>query len=265
MDRKLLGMRGSDSGISNENVRNNLFDLGVHMIRTLTIAAAICLAVPAIAAEEVRSPIQTPALFSETYIPAGFDDNDNVQIVGEGMFKNTCYRPAPTGVQVDQKNKVIRLAPAAYEYQGLCLQMILPFERTIDVGILKAGNYKVMQDGQEVDTLKVGVARSLAPDDYLYAPISQAYIHQEAGLKTLLVSGEFPTDCMKLDYVSTDVQKKVIVVQPIAKIEERNNCLRGKFPFSTSVELKNIPEGRYLIHVRSMNSKAVNTLVDIVQ
>src|SRR5690606_29287612 len=111
----------------------------------------------------------------------GFDSNDHVQFVGEGLFRNTCYRPATPFAMVDHDRKQIRVGPVAYEYNGLCMQVILPFERVIDVGILKPGAYEVIQepDGRLLGTIPVKVARSADPDDHLYAPVSQAFFRQK--------------------------------------------------------------------------------------
>jgi len=233
------------------------------MKRLFVAAALMMLAIPAHADDTAFKPIVKPALFSEVYVPGGFDDNDVVQIVGEGMFRNSCYRPGPANAKVDQQNFTVTLDATAYEYPGICLQVILPFERTIDLGLLGDGTYKVMQNGQQISTFKVAKAKSIAPDDYLYAPISQAFFRQENGTSKIALTGEFTSDCMKLDRVLTHVEQKVIVVQPIATMQERGNCKTGKFPFSTVVSIDNVPKGRYLIHVRSMNAKAVNTLVDV--
>lgn len=226
-------------------------------------AALMMLTIPAHADDTAFKPMVKPALFNELYIPGGFDDNDVVQIVGEGMFRNSCYRPGPANAKVDQQNFTVTLDATAYEYPGICLQVILPFERTIDLGILRDGTYKVIQNGEQMTTFTVAKAKSISPDDYLYAPISQAFFRQENGVSKIALSGEFRSDCMKLDRVLTHIEHKVIVVQPIATMQERGNCQEGKFPFNTVVTVNNVPKGRYLIHVRSMNAKAVNTLVDV--
>ena len=66
-------------------------------------------------------------------MPDGFVSNDTAQIVGEGMFSNSCYRHAETTVRVDHVNKTIHVGPVAYKYNGYCLQVILPFDRVVDV------------------------------------------------------------------------------------------------------------------------------------
>lgn len=225
------------------------------------IALGALFASPAFA----QDPVKKPATFNTAYYPTGFDSNDNVQFVGEGMFRNTCYRPAETAVQVDQEKKTITVGPVAYEYAGLCLQVILPFERVIDVGILKPGVYSILQspEGTELGKIPVKAASRDEADDYLYAPIDQAFFRQKGAQSEIYLTGSFMTNCMHLKDVKVSVESKAVVVQPIAELEQRDGCLRGKFPFSKVVKVDLVPKGRYLLHVRSMNAKAINNLIDV--
>ena len=40
--------------------------------------------------EAQAQPVKVPAYFQKMYIPGGFDSNDQIQIVGEGTFSNSC-------------------------------------------------------------------------------------------------------------------------------------------------------------------------------
>ena len=236
------------------------------MIRLLTASMSLLFLATTATASMLAStePTKVTATFNKVYVPGGFDSNDNVQIVGEGMFKSTCYRHAETSVRVDEATHTIYLGPVAYEYAGLCLQVILPFERVVDVGILKTGNWKIVQgDGtQKLGEVNIKKALSDSPDDYLYAPISQAFFQQTGGVSQIFLTGDFPNECMSMDDIKVTLEKDVIVVQPIVKMESRASCKNGKFPFAQSVSVDLIPAGRYLLHVRSMNGHAVNSLVD---
>lgn len=214
----------------------------------------------------------TPSLieagFHTGYIPDGFDSNDLVQIVGEGLFRDSCYRPASVRVDVDHENRKISVSPTAYLYDGMCLQMLIPYDQAIDVGFLKAGKYQVVQKSLGTETqlgdVKVRVATNASPDDYLYAPVHQAYFMSKAGGKaTVKLAGEFTNSCMKLADVTVSVQPRVIVLQPISQVENRDDCTQGKFTYEKEVEIANLKAGRYLLHVRSLNGKAINTLVDV--
>jgi hypothetical protein len=218
-----------------------------------------------LAQAQAADPVRVPALFSKVYVPNGFDSNDQVQFVGEGMFRNTCYRHANTTVRVDESQKTVFVGPVAYEYSGFCLQVILPFERVVDVGILKAGTWKIVQvnGAHQLGEIKVLPALTESPDDYLYAPISQAYFRQVASGAEITLSGEFTSSCLALDQVKVEIQPDVIVVQPIAKMDSGATCKDGRFAFSRVVPVNSIKNGRYLLHVRSMNGNAINTLVSV--
>lgn len=211
-----------------------------------------------------QEPSQVGVLFSKVYIPVGFDSNDHVQVVGEGQFMNSCYRPANVTVNVDQAKKTITLGPVAYKYNGLCLQVILPFDRVVDVGVLQAGNWQIVQtDGKQIGQIRIAPSLTADPDDYLYAPISQAYVHQTGANAELMLNGNFPSSCMSMKDVKFSIQDNVIIVQPIAQMQDAGTCLGKPAPFTQVVQLGTVAPGRYLLHVRSMNGQAINTMVDI--
>ncbi len=212
-----------------------------------------------------NTPSVVPTQLAKAYVPEGFDDNDNVQFVAEGVFKNGCYRFAKMAVDVDDTHHTIKLTPTAYKYTGACLMVLLPFDRVVDVGLLKQGTYTVVLQPNEQDLgrIDVAAAKTADADDYLYAPISQAYFKTGVDGKKILMSGNFPTSCMKLQTVQVHQQKDVLVIQPIAEIDASVKCEDGQFPFETAVDVSDLKKGRYLIHVRSLNGKAVNNLVDV--
>ena len=157
---------------------------------------------------QANSPVKVGAIYNHIYAPGGFDSNDHVQVVGEGLFRNTCYRPAETQVKVDEANHRIWVGPAAYEYSGFCLQVILPFNRVIDVGILSPGAWEIVQGPQadKLGAITIRKAITDSPDDFLYAPISQAFFQQKAASAEVLIAGEFPNSCMTLDDVKVTIE-----------------------------------------------------------
>jgi hypothetical protein len=235
------------------------------MFQPLVSALSLVLLAMTSVAYANPEPVKVPALFSKAYLPSGFDSNDVVQIVGEGLFRNTCYRHAETTVRVDEAQRRIQVGPVAYEYAGFCLQVILPFNRTIDVGILKPGTWEVVQgpNSEKLGQITIRSANRREADDFLYAPISQAFFQQKGDVSRIVLTGEFTNDCFAIERVKTSVQPDVLVIQPIARLRERANCKSGHFPFSKVVELEGVPQGRYLLHVRSMNGNAINTLVQV--
>ena len=183
------------------------------------------------------------------------------------MFRNTCYRPAPGAVTVDEARKTILVGPVAYEYSGFCLQVVLPFQRTVDVGLLKPGQYDILQSTsrgpEQIGSLSIRPNLTDAPDDFLYAPISQAFFKDGAPNAQVTLAGEYPNSCMKIEKVIVTLEKDVVVIQPIMSYKASTLCQDGRFAFEEIVKLDAMPAGRYLIHVRSMNGNAVNNLVSV--
>ena len=233
----------------------------------VTVMVSLFIALGATASEPTL-PKVVDSGFGVGYIPDGFDSNDNVQIVGEGMFRSTCYKPSAVQVTIDEELKQIKVKPKAYYYEGFCLQMLVPFNQVIDLGLLKNGKYTVIQEENfeepgTLGSLKVKAATHSTPDDFLYAPVSQAYLDRSGAKARIKISGEFTNSCMRLVDTAISVQSKVLVVQPISELEERADCRGGKFPFEKTQEVEGVPSGRYLLHVRSLNGSAINTLVDL--
>lgn len=216
-------------------------------------------------------PTVVQAGYHTGYIPEGFDTNDNIQVVGEGMFPNTCYKPATPKVDVNHDLRTITIQPQAYQYGGFCLQVLLPWDQEINLGLLKAGRYQIVQKGlngaaQGIGEVNVRTATNATADDFLYAPITQAYYEKKGDKNLIKLTGVFSNSCMKVVDVMVSVQSKVIVVQPISELQEptaTRKCEEGYFPFERQVELRHVNAGRYLLHVRSLNAKTVNNLIDV--
>ena len=210
-------------------------------------------------------PVKINTAIVKVYIPEGFDDNDHVQIVGEGIFPNSCFRAAESDALVNLEKREIIINPKAFKYEGLCLQVLIPFEMSFHFGFLQSGSYSIRQhaEGPLLGTVNVHGSKTSEPDDYLYAPISQAFLKATAGSATVFLTGDFPVSCMKMKEVKFQVQADVIVVQPVAEIDSSVPCKQGSFPFSTSKNLGMVNSGKYLLHIRSMNGKAVNNLIKV--
>lgn len=236
----------------------------MNLIQKLMVAIAM-LASSTGQATPLDGPIKVGVPFNHAYIPDGFDDNDVVQFVAEGLFTNSCYRQTQPTVDVDHESRVISVGPVAYKYEGFCLQVVLPFDRVIDVGVLKAGRYKVVQSAERkvLGEIDVKPASTIAPDDHLYAPVSQAYVRSRGSKSNVYLSGNFPVSCMKIKEIRTLIQNEVLALQPIAEIDPSVPCQAGVFPFETRAESGPMTTGRYLLHVRSLNGKAINSLFDV--
>ncbi len=205
---------------------------------------------------------------SDVYIPVGFDDNDNVEVVIEGIFNNTGYKKGPITIETDEMNKKIRLRPHAYVSKA-GFQVIVPFEYVVPLGVLKSGEYSLEIGNAKKSTSKLIVdpldekKRKLGPDNFLYAPIKSIEKLSDAPL-VLRLKGAFTNSCMSIDHVEVrPSQNQVLAILPIAKYEKWKVCTLAINPFSVDVSVEEKLKGRYLFHVRSLNGASVNLIEDV--
>jgi hypothetical protein len=210
-------------------------------------------------------PAVEPVALDAAYIPEGFDSNDKTQIVVEGWFTSSCYRFGNARVQIDNASKTIKIAPIAFVYGGTCLDVMVPFHTTIDIGVVKPGKYRVVEivGGKTIGQMPVAEARTEAADDFLYASVSQAFLDVAGRTPRVVLAGEFNNTCMEMADIKTFVQGNTIVVLPIAKMNNRGLCKPGRAPFQHVIPVEVHRSGRYLLHVRSLNGNAINMLVDV--
>lgn len=201
--------------------------------------------------------------YQHLYVPQGFDSNDSVQFAAEGMFPNACYKVAGADVAVDEEAKTIRLEGRAFFYQGLCATVIIPFQQVISVGIVRTpGLYKIIDGaGVVLGEINIAQASSALEDDYLYAPVQKIFV-EEGNDPILNLRVEFTNSCMRLKEVKVEREPDVIVILPIAEyIPQPEGCKEGYFPILEKVVLDSLENKRYLIHVRTTGSQALNEIL----
>ncbi len=204
------------------------------------------------------------------FVPIGFDDNDNSQVVLDGFYPNTCFTVGTTSLEIDHEKREIKIdSHTIYIPGAVCLDVLVPYTVTVDLGLLRVGTYSVLakpEVGNYVffKNLPVEQAKVQGPDNFLYAPVSAISFQQDSTTfaATISLKGEFTSTCMKLEGVKIlRPAKDLVELLPVAKMEG-TDCKRRAVPFETSVKIENdIPKGRVLIHVRSLNGQAINQVV----
>jgi len=215
-----------------------------------------------------NAPKTVETALTKAYIPLGFDDNDRIQIAVAGSFKNTCYKVGPHALKVDAENKTITVQQQAYLYNGVCLQMFVPYSQIVDVGIIPTGDYRVIDalSGKTLAQLPVTMGSNPGPDDFTYAPVNDAYVFDDPDTNKhmLAISGSFGDRCSDFDKISVNVKNDVIIVQPVLRRISDVSCAPEKVRFLKTIELNDeIKHGVYMLHVRSLNGQAINKLVDL--
>lgn len=218
-----------------------------------------------------QAPRVIDAPVDHLFVPAGFDNNDNVELVVTGHFPNPCY--GRNSVDVKVQNDVINVRVTALlredEKAEACAAMIVPFKEIVPVGNLQGGDYKVVVNASTrfelKDELKVVEAASQNQDDHIYAVVDYielGFLGGESG--SALLVGWTPSDCLALDHVEyVSNGKDTLSILPIMK-KVRDFCPLKMVPLTVHVNFN--PEAfshsKILLMSRTIEGKSVNTLMD---
>lgn len=222
-------------------------------------------------------------LLGQVFIPAiGYGTNNNVQLTLDGYLPNSCYQLGTAKVEVgSDPHTLIVHQYADLQSNGICadlknlppqLTSIVPFTYDVNVGHLEAGSYQVVFNkmspmGPQTRTFSVYQSKNMTADDFPYAAVSTVSMPDVVnGLYpvSVVISGTLTSTCAYLADVKVTPEDDVIVVQPILGIKKDVLCGQIMVPFSKSVNLGKLFEGRYLVHVRSMSGKSVSHAFSVV-
>jgi hypothetical protein len=225
------------------------------MKKSLFLSFAVLAAFSAHAA----TPETVPAPISHVYVPTGFDDNDDAEIVVSGYLPNLCYKSAKAQARVT--GRTIRVTVTAYRdpLVTICPQMVVPYLATASVGVLPRGSYRVVTNDNTVSRLNVAEAAGTAIDDHVYANVE--FVQRRFGNRRILLKGYNPSDCFELDRVEfLSNRADTFSVLPIMK-QTRASCPRKMTPFTIATEVPTGLDGaEILLHVRALGGKSVNAL-----
>ncbi len=257
---------------------------GGKMRSTKVVFGILAMAASVVAGSNARaSQAEVEVKVEEAFAPMrGFDDNDNVQVVIHGMLPNACYTLGRHELQRESGNSYRIRQFAIKREDGVCMQdgpmpphmqLAIPFTTEVSIGQLQVGDYSFDYDKQGQNpgnnSIAVNVERSKAPtiDSLPYASVSSMSIPDVVDSRentVVTVEGVLTSSCMELNPSQVKIQqiKDVYVVLPIVTIKTGVMCAQQIKPFRMPLQLGKLAEGHYLIHVRSMNGKAVNRVVE---
>jgi hypothetical protein len=204
------------------------------------------------------------------YVPMGFDSNDSVEVVVTGYFPNACYSRNSVAVKVSGETiniDVTAIAPPPERSNKLfCADIAIPFKEVVSLGNLQGGDYIIRVNGGAPYPLKkkiqIAEARSNAVDDNIYAAID--WVENKGNGKFLLHGWKY-SNCFALDEVKVlSNNDDTFSVLPVMK-ELGTFCPMKGMPVTYPVKLDftKLKMKRPLIHVRTMDGKSVNAIVDL--
>jgi len=77
---------------------------------------------------------------NDVYIPGGFSSESDAYVVVNGTFPNSCYRSAGAKVEHITSN-VHEIASVASVTQGMCLMVMVPWNKEVRLGQLDQGSH----------------------------------------------------------------------------------------------------------------------------
>jgi hypothetical protein len=219
---------------------------------------------------QAQTPLVVEAPLDYIFIPNGFDNNDNVEVVITGKFPSPCY--TRNKVTVDVKDSTVRILITSLARQNLsssfCEPLAVPFKEIVTVGNLQGGKYQVVvNEGgkhQLNGELTVDVSNSEAVDDHLYANVEYIDTGFTGGLSgDALLVGTAASSCLELDRVEYLTNNKdTLSVLPIMKkissyCPEKSHRLEVPIKFDPSA----FSHRKVLLFVRSIDGKSIINLV----
>lgn len=252
--------------------------LGVLLVSSHYANAAT--ASPAPPANDLKM-VEVP--IAHVFVPeVGFDDNDNVEVVLDGVLPNGCYSIGNADVQVKDAHRITARLFAKVQTLGVCadqdklplqLRPPVPYTITQSLGTLPMGDYRVffprplLTEG--IRTFNVAHAKTMSVDDYPYAAVSGIWIGDlvrgDQNMQATLV-GSMTADCSLLTQTDIHVRREddVYVIEPVLEFKPNVLCAFVMSPFERQIDLGRAAAGRYLLHVRSMNGNAVSRAFSVV-
>ena len=219
---------------------------------------------------EPKIVVQAP---ENVFVPMGFDDNDNSQIILFANMPDTCHKAGPVRYRIDEAKRTIFIRNEILYYSGCwCADVQVPYTQTVNVGLLNSGEYKVAVETstgtfKKMADIPIAAATTAAPDDSLYAPVEQVIFakgKESVGNGEVILTGTFRSSCMQLKDVRLNYrQNHVIEVLPIVEMAASGGCTEELRPFTARIKIKDSVGGRALLHVRSLSGQAINQVIEL--
>ena len=215
-------------------------------------------------------PSVVEAPIDHIFVPSGFDNNDNVEVIITGKFPNPCYSRNTSAVSV--KNDVIRISVTSVSMDDpaftKCEPLKVPFTEVVNLGSLQGGNYKIVvnQGGayEKREAISIGKASSNSIDENIYAQVEYIETGFTGGASgDAILVAQSPSPCLvlhKVDYRTNG--KDTLSVLPIMK---RISASCPEKPERLMIPIKFNPFSfkakEMLIFVRTIEGRSVNTII----
>ena len=231
---------------------------------TLLVVVAAALTASALPASAWSAPRPKTIPITHVYSPKGFDSNDNTQVILSGYLPSLCYKAPKAEFTVAGSEIHIRVTAMLSE-SSICPLVVVPFLEPISIGALPPGAYQVLVNEESAfpATSSIGVDQAPSPaiDEHIYANVLR--VDTVPGSRNIVIRGENPSSCFVLDRIEfVSNGSDTYSVLPILK-QVQAECDTVKVPFAYPAVVPSSLAGKsVLLHVRVMNGKSVNVLLE---
>ena len=211
------------------------------------------------------STIVVDAPLEHLFIPKGFDNNDNIEVVVSGNFPSACYARNKVEVKVTDLIIYIKVTALFNDNRDYaCEKIEVPFTESVTIGTLQAATYDVMVNGALKEKLTVTESSSEAVDDFLYAQVDYVELGFTGGVNGDIFLVGRTQDCLALDRIETISNgKDTLSVLPIMKkVSENCTGARVHFSFPVNFEIQSYNYEKTLIFVRTLDGKSVHSMIE---
>ncbi len=204
------------------------------------------------------------------FVPVGFDNNDNVEVIVSGKFPNPCFIKNKIDVSVKEAKIFITVTALKREdnTSDLCEPMAIPFKEEIALGNLQGGTYEIVVNGgtrySQKENLLVAASSSDSVDDHLYPIVEYIELGFTGGLSgDAVLYAKTPSDCVAFDHLEYFSNKKdtISILPVMKKIGTVCNETRSRIEIPIKFNLKTLPHSEVLLYVRSIEGKSVNSII----
>ncbi len=198
----------------------------------------------------------------EIFLPAGFDDNDDVVVMVYGVYDMSCEEMVSHSYEIDDSNNVIYLdsKKVVHEAKQDCTENFEPFYKEYNLGTLPAAEYKVVARGDSpvVDTLQVQASRIQDRDRFDYPEMVEIRIALKAtGRASLYLDVPLENSCQRLQSVSVQRRSSNFwEVYPIMSQTQRGDCEKGLLIQTKEVDLGEIPIDTHIFYIRTKQGES---------
>lgn len=227
----------------------------IKLIATLALFPVISMATPT--SYEADVPVD------HVFTPAGFDSNDNTEVVVTGFLPNLCYKVPKSSVAVkDGKISVSVKATKSFQGMGFCADVIVPYIEFVNIGVLNKGKYQIAvnekSNWEKKSNISISEASSSSIDDAVYANVDEI-VRGDEGTRKISLKGYNPSDCFELkEIVIIDNGVDTYSVLPKMK-QVKTFCPKKMIPFTYEFDVpEKLEADKVLLHVRVMDGRSVN-------